>query len=347
LPSLDRPTEAARPEARASVGHRRAIDTVDILPVMPVRVVFLGNDPWSVPPLEALAGDPEIEIALVVTNPPKPAGRGSDMRPTAVADAARRLDLPLRETDGVNSGAGSAALHAAEPEAIVVVAYGELLSREVLELPPLGALNLHFSLLPRWRGAAPVQHAILAGDERTGVSVMLMDEGLDTGPILGELEDPIRPEDDAGSLGDRLARLGGILLVGVVRQLSAAGLPARPQDAGRATSAPKLEQGARRIDWNRPAGDLVRQVRALAPEPGATTIFRGEPLKVFAAAAAQEPEDGASVPGSIVAADDRSVAVAAGDGRLRLLEVAPAGRRRMAAGDWARGARFAVDERLG
>ena len=166
---------------------------------MTVRVAFLGNDAWSVPSLEALVGEPETTIALVVTNPPRPAGRGNDLRPTAVADAARAHGLPLLEVDRVSSGSGLAALEATAPDVVVVVAYGEILGREVLELAPLGALNVHLSLLPRWRGASPVQHAILAGDERTGVTVMRIDAGLDTGPVLGSLEDEIRPDDDAGA----------------------------------------------------------------------------------------------------------------------------------------------------
>ena len=170
---------------------------------MTVRLAFLGNDPWSVPPLEAIAGEPELEPVLTLTNKPKPAGRGSEVRSTAVADAARRLGIPLLEVDGVRSGAGLDALIQVRPDVVVVVAFGELLTHEVLELPPLGAINLHFSLLPRWRGAAPVQHALLAGDARTGVSVMRMDEGLDTGPILNQLEEDIRPDDDAGmTVGD-------------------------------------------------------------------------------------------------------------------------------------------------
>jgi methionyl-tRNA formyltransferase len=313
---------------------------------MAIRVAFLGNDPWSVPSMEALAGEPEIDLALVVTNPPKPAGRSGVPRPTAVANAAHRLGMTLHESDGVNARSGFAALHGASPDVLVVVAYGQLLTRDVLEIASLGAVNVHFSLLPRWRGAAPVQHAILAGDDVTGVSVMRLDEGLDTGPILGELIDPIRPEDDAGSLGARLARLGGMLLVGVVRQLAAGGLPARAQDERKATAAPKLGARERTLDWGAPADQVVRRVRALAPEPGATTTFRGEPLKVVSAAVAGDTTEGSSRRGEVIAADARGVAIAAGDGAVRLLEVAPAGRKRMSAGDWARGARFEPHERL-
>jgi methionyl-tRNA formyltransferase len=314
---------------------------------MTLRVAFLGNDPWSVPPLEAIAGEPELEVGLVVTNPARPAGRGSVPRATAVAETARALHLSLVEADGVREGPGLDALRRAHPDVLVVVAYGELLSREVLELAPHGALNLHFSLLPRWRGASPVQHAILTGDERTGVTVMRMDEGLDTGPILNQLEEDVRPEDDAGSLGLRLARLGAIVLVGVLRRLTDELLPARTQDEGAATWAPRLGPEDRALSWTEEPQGIARRVRALAPEPGATTTFRGEPLKVFAAAVAHDDVARDAEPGELMTADGRGVLVRAGGGGVRLLEVGPAGRRRMAAAAWARGARFVPGERLG
>lgn len=314
---------------------------------MTISVAFLGNDPWSVASLEAIAGDPDLGVDLVVTNPPMPAGRGSALRPTAVADAATRLGLRLVEADGVRAGAGLDALHDADADVVVVVAYGEILTREVLELAPHGALNVHFSLLPRWRGAAPVQHALLAGDERTGVTIMRMDEGLDTGPILNQLEADIRPEDDAGTLGARLAHLGGMLLVGVLRRLPEEHLPARPQDERGVTWAPRIGPDERLLDWTAAAHDLVRRVRALAPQPGAVTSFRGDTLKVLSAGVAHDPRLAPGVPGTIEAADDRGVLVATGSGGLRLVEVAPAGRKRMPAADWARGARFSPGESLG
>jgi len=314
---------------------------------MTLSVAFLGNDPWSVASLEAIAGDPDLDVDLVVTNPPMPAGRGSPLRPTAVADAATRLGLPLMEADGVRAGAGLDALHDAEPDVVVVVAYGELLTREVLELAPHGALNVHFSLLPRWRGAAPVQHALIAGDERTGVTIMRMDEGLDTGPILNQLEADIRPEDDAGTLGARLAHLGGMLLVGVLRRLPEEHLPARVQDERGVTWAPRIGPDERRLDWTAAADELVRRVRALAPQPGAVTSFRAETLKVLSAGVAHDLRPAPGTPGTIEAADDRGVLVATGSGGLRLVEVAPAGRKRMRAADWARGARFSPGESLG
>lgn len=313
-----------------------------------MRVAFLGNDAWSVPSLLRLADEPRQDVVLVVTNPPRPAGRRSVLRRTPVAVAAESRGLVLVEAARAREGSGFQALRSSEPDVIAVVAYGELLTPNVLNLPPLGAINLHFSLLPRWRGAAPVQHALLAGDPSTGVTVMEMDEGMDTGPILRQREEPILPDDDAGTLGARLAEVGAELLVGTLNDLE--GLDPRRQDPALATSAPKLGAGERVLDWGEAASSIVQRVRALAPEPAAATRFRGEPLKVFRVDEVpgrvdEVPSRGA--PGRIVDVDERGVVVASADGAVRLREVAPAGRRRMAATAWARGARFSVGERLG
>lgn len=314
-----------------------------------MRVAFLGNDAWSVVPLRALADAPDIEVELVVTNPPRPAGRGSQLTPTAVADEARTLELPLLEVDRIKDGEGSDALDSLEPDAIVVVAYGEILTPDVLHIPRLGAVNVHFSLLPRWRGAAPVQRAILEGDEGTGVTVMLMDEGMDTGPILATIETAIEPAEDAGSLGARLAELGAPLLVETLRRLDEATVEPRSQDHTAATYAPKLLPGERTIDWTGPADSIVRRVRAFAPDPGAVTTFREGLLKVLVARAV--PGGGrmlaeGSGPG-VVVAWDRDPWIGTASGYVELVEVAPAGRKRMSGAEWARGARIQPLEHLG
>jgi methionyl-tRNA formyltransferase len=317
-------------------------------------VAFLGNDPWSVPTLRALAEADDVDVALVVTNPPRPAGRGSRLTPTRVADEARARGLSSLEVDRVREGAGFDALRAVEADAFVVVAYGELLSSDVLDLPRLGSLNVHFSLLPRWRGAAPVQRAILGGDERTGVTVMLMDEGMDTGPILATTEVPIGDDEDAGTLGARLAGLGGPLLVETLRRFAALEVEPRAQPGAGATRAPKLPPDERTLEWSGDADAVVRRVRALAPDPGATTTFRGEALKVLRAEARPallappEPPRERPRPGRLVVEEGTGLPSAfTGAGLVRLLEVAPAGRRRMTGAEWARGARFGPDERLG
>ncbi len=312
---------------------------------MALRVAFLGNDVWSVPSLDAIAAEPELSLVLVVTNPPREAGRGAALTPTPVAVAASEHGLPFLEAPGVLDGRGATALAEAAPDVLVVVAYGQILRLETLQLAPFGAINLHFSLLPRWRGATPVQRAIAAGDELTGVTVMRMDEGLDTGPILNQLEEQIRPEDDAGVLGMRLAKIGALLLVGVLRMLPHGGVPERAQEDAAVTLAPTIRPQERTIDWHRSPDDIVRWVRALAPRPGAATTLRGTHVKVLAAAIDHQRSDG--VPGTVVAADERGVLVRAGGGGVRLVEVAPAGRKRMDASAWARGVRFTAGERLG
>jgi methionyl-tRNA formyltransferase len=243
-------------------------------------------------------------------------------------------------------------LEGASPDLLIVVAYGELLSAEVLAIPVLGAVNLHFSLLPRWRGASPVQRAILAGDRSTGVSAMLMDEGLDTGPILLAEEVEIEPEEDAGALGHRLAEIGAPLLVSAVRSLVAGESTPSPQDDSLATAAPKLSKTDRIIDWGQTAAAVVCRVRALSPEPGAQTAIAGRMLKVFAADVS-EPDHATGadpnkfLPGAILEVSKDSIEVGAAGSSVRLTEVAEAGRKRMSAGAWARGSRLSAGERFG
>lgn len=310
-----------------------------------LRTVFLGNDPWSAVALDAMVGadEPVVPIA-VLTRVPKPAGRGSRPRPTEVATTARRHGLPLFEVESVRAGAGLDALRATDPDLLAVVAYGELLPHEVLELPSRGCVNLHFSILPRWRGAAPVQRAIQAGDTVTGVTIIELDEGLDTGGTLAMAEVPVQPSDDAGSLGRRLAELGGALLASTIPSVGAATLVAEPQSSVGVTYAPKLTPDDRTVRWSDPAATIDRRVRAMSPTPGATSRFRGEVLKVVRG----EPLPGVGAPGLIVGVDPAAggVDVGTGDGIYRLLEVAPAGKRRMPADAWARGARFTPGERF-
>jgi methionyl-tRNA formyltransferase len=311
-----------------------------------MRVLFLGNDPWSVPTLRALAEADDVQVELVITNPPRPAGRGSRLTSTAVADAARAMGLELLEVDGVRAGDGWAAIESSRPDAIVVVAYGELLPPAVLELPALGAINLHFSLLPRWRGAAPVQRAILEGDETTGASVMLLDEGLDTGPILIARQEPILPGDDAGSLGARLSEVGAPMVVDALRALVAGTAVPVPQSDAGVTSAVKPQTEERRIDWRDPADAIVRRVRAFAPAPGATTTFRSTPLKLLRAEVrGHGSSSGADHGGEVWLDGDGTPVVMASDVGVAALEVAPAGRSRMPGADWARGARIQPGER--
>jgi methionyl-tRNA formyltransferase len=310
--------------------------------VRPLSVAFLGNDAWSVPSLEAVARSAH-RVALVLTYPPRPAGRGSEPRPTPVAEAARSMGLPLVEADSARGGRGRIALTESAPDVLVVVAYGELLTGEVLAAGRLGAVNVHFSLLPALRGASPVQHALLSGMRTTGVTTMLMDEGLDTGPVLLQAGESIRDDDDAGSLGSRLARAGAALLVETLDRLSEGTLDPIDQDHSAATRAPKLGADDRRLDWAVDATSIVNRVRALAPRPAAVTTFRGRGLKVFRASRVE----GSGEPGAVVTAGEGGLCVAAGEGAVRLLEVGPAGRRRMSGDAFVRGFRPEPGDRIG
>jgi methionyl-tRNA formyltransferase len=307
-----------------------------------VRVAFLGNDAWSVPSLREFAASRH-RVVAVVTATPRPARRGSRPSPTPVAEAARALGLPLAQVETVVRGSGFDRLAAAAPDVLAVVAYGELLPAAVLELPTIAPVNLHFSLLPALRGASPVQTALLLGLDRTGVSTMLMDVGLDTGPVLRQREVPVLADDDAGTLGARLAEIGAEELTASVDELVEGTATPRSQDDALATFAPKIRAADRVLDWSSPTRAVVDRCRALAPEPGATTTFRGVVLKVFRAQAAA----GDGEPGRIVEVARDGVVVATSDGAVRLLDVAPAGRKRMSGADLAHGLHPLVGERLG
>ena len=312
--------------------------------------MFLGNDRWSVPSLENLARSAH-DVALVVTRSPRPERRGTGTLPTPVGAAARGTGLPLREVETVKTGPGFDAIANAEPDVLTVVAYGEILPPAVLALPALGPVNLHFSLLPELRGAAPVQRAILAGLTATGVTTIVMDEGMDTGPVLLQATEPIGDDDDSGSLGGRLAAIGGRLLVDTLDRLGGGELRPRPQDHALATMAPRLRPEERWIDWSRSAVEVDRRVRAFAPDPGAATRFRGGVLKVLRVEAGSgrtwEP-DRREGPGTIGRVDRDGVVVLAGDALpVRLLEVAPEGRVRMPGGAFVNGFHPKEGERLG
>ena len=307
-----------------------------------MRVVFLGNDPWSVASVEALASSAH-DLTLVVTRDPRPAGRRGDLRPTAVADAARALGLNLLETPTVKRDAGLDAIRSQEPDVMAVVAYGEILPAEVLDVPRVAPVNVHFSVLPALRGADPVRRAILEALQETGVTTMRMDEGMDTGPILLQATETIRPEDDGGSLGERLAAVGGELLVRTLDGLESGEVTELPQDHALATMAPKLKAEDEWIDWTEPAERVWRRVRALAPDPGVRTRFRGRVVKVVRATLGEGTGDA----GGVLEASNERLLVAAGDGAVNLEEVVPEGRKRMTGVEFARGQRPSPDERFG
>ncbi|MGH2739122.1 MAG: methionyl-tRNA formyltransferase [Actinomycetota bacterium] len=309
-----------------------------------MNTVFLGNDAWSVPSLEALHASRH-EVGLVVTREPRPAGRGGKLTPTPVSAAAPHLGLPLAEVATVKQDSGFEALRAAAPEVLVVVAYGEILPRAVLDVPSVSAVNVHFSLLPALRGANPVRKAILDGLDATGVTTIEMDEGMDTGPILLQKEEPIRPDDDAGTLGERLATLGGSVLVETLDGIESGELQSRAQDDDAATLAPRLTTEDEWIEWARDATAVDRLVRALSPDPGARTTFRGKVLKVFVATREKAVSREGSA-GTILEVRDEGPLVACGKGGVVLTDVLPEGRKRMSGADFVRGYRPEPGDRL-
>ncbi|WP_028080976.1 methionyl-tRNA formyltransferase [Solimonas soli] len=299
-----------------------------------MRLVFAGTPDFAVAALDAIhaAGH---RIVGVYTQPDRPAGRGRRLTPSPVALRAAALGLPLFKPERLRGEAEQAALRALAPEVMVVVAYGLILPQAVLDIPRHGCLNIHASLLPRWRGAAPIQRAIEAGDTESGVTIMRMDAGLDTGPMLLVDRLPIDDTTTAATLHDALAAMGARLIVAALDGLAAGTLQATPQPAEGATYAKKFDKDEARIDWTQSAAVVARRIRAFNPAPGAWTELDGERIRCFDARAAA-PGSGAA-PGTVVRADAEGIEVAAGDGRVRLLQLQWPGGKPLAAAQIASG----------
>ena len=297
-----------------------------------MRIVFFGTPEFAVASLRALIRE-RFTLAGVVTQPDKPQGRSrSTLVPPPVKVAAMEAGIQVLQPARPVGDLFLASLRRLEADLGVVVAYGHILRREVLDAPTLGMINVHASLLPRFRGAAPIQHAILAGDRETGISIMRMEEGLDSGPVLLRLSTPMADGETAGTLTTRLASLGAAALVEALSHLSAGTATAQPQDSATATYAPKISRESARLDWSRDAAALERQVRAFDPVPGAWASLGGVPVKLFGGM----PAVGGGEPGSVLAASDRLV-IAAGSGAIAVSEVQPAGRNRLTVEEWVRG----------
>ncbi len=314
------------------------------LKIMSQRTVFFGTPEFAVPALRALAAS-EFRPVLVVSQPSRPARRGQRLTEPPVVLAARELGLPCEQVEKVRDPAFLARLAGAAPDIAVVVAFGQLFPRALLDLPRLGCVNLHASLLPRWRGAAPIQAAIAAGDALTGVTTMRMEEGLDSGPMLLAAELAIGPRETAGELSRRLAELGAPLLVETLRALDGGTLAARPQDELRATMAPKIRKDKARTRWELEAEALVGLVRAFQPWPGAELPFGEEWVKVLQACPAAEHYG--TAPGIVVAIERERVLVSTGGDSVLAVERAQrAGRGPVSGGDLARGMHLGVGDRL-
>ena len=303
-----------------------------------MRVAFAGTPEFALPALAALLA--RHSIVGVLTQPDRPRGRGRRLAASAVKIAAESHGLPLAQPHTLRSAAERAALLAWRPQVLVVVAYGLILPPEVLTLPPLGCINLHASLLPRWRGAAPVQRALLAGDTETGVTIMQMDKGLDTGPVLLKRRLAISASHTSGSLGEALSTLGAAALLEALEGLAAGTLSASPQPPEGVTYAPRIEKAEARINWSHDALQIERQIRAFNPWPVAETVLDGEPLRILAAQAEPatiqaENSDKSDDPGAIIGVHDDFMRVRCGRGCLRVTEVQRPGRRRVAVRDYS------------
>jgi methionyl-tRNA formyltransferase len=306
-----------------------------------MRIVFFGTPAFAVPSLQALLHR-GFSVVGVVTQPDKPQGRSrSELIPPPVKVTARAAGIPVLQPVRPVGDVFTASLHRLEPELGIVVAYGHILRPEVLSLPPKGMINVHASLLPRHRGAAPIQQAILAGDTQTGITIIQMEEGLDSGPILHHVTTPIGPDETAGSLATRLADLGAEALVGALSLCSGGLVRPQPQDHSLATYAPKLGREVARLVWERDATALVRQIRAFDPAPGAWANLNSGTLKLFSAT----ETEGSGEPGTVLEAGDRLV-IAAGSRAIAVSEVQPAGKTRLPVEDWVRGRGISVGQRL-
>lgn len=293
-------------------------------------MIFMGTPAFAVPTLEALIAAGH-DVVAVVAQPDRPAGRGQELRSPPTVEVARRHGIEVLQPVKVRSGAFPERVEALGAEVAVVVAYGRILTPRLLAAPRRGCINVHASLLPRWRGAAPIQWAVLAGDAETGITTMQMAEGLDTGDMLLQVRTPIGPAETAGELHDRLAPMGAALLVRTLAELD--GLVPRAQDDALATYAPMLEKPHGRLDWGASAAEIDRRVRGLSPWPGTWCPFRGEALKVLRV---RVVDGGGAAPGTLL----EGAVVACGAGAVELLEVQAPGRKRVTGLEFVRGARL-------
>jgi len=314
----------------------------------PLRIVFWGTPDFAVPSLNALVEE-GFDVVAVVTQPDRPAGRGRSLRASPVKEAAEELGIPVLTPEKPKGDAFLDELQALKPDLSVVVAYGHILRPEVLELPRLGSLNVHASLLPKLRGAAPIHWAVARGHEKTGVTIMRMVQAMDAGPVLHQVEEPIGPDDTATDLWARLSEVGASALVEALTLLSVDAVEEVEQDGQHATYAPMLDRDTARIDWSLPADEVAWHVRGMDMIPGAWTTLDGDPVKLFRPQPAESASEGAGrvEPGTVLEADpDTGLLVATGGGAVRFDEVQPPGKRRMPTPDWLRGRGVSAGQRF-
>lgn len=309
-----------------------------------MRIVFMGTPEFAVPSLEALLRSDD-QVVGVVSQPDRPKGRGQQLVPPPVKLVAEQAKIPLLQPLKIRTPEFLQALSAWQPDLIAVAAYGRILHTPILRLPPMGCVNVHGSLLPKYRGAAPVQWAVINGETETGITTMLMDEGMDTGPMLLQEKLEISPDDTAGTLAPRLAELGGRLLVDTIAQLKTGTLMPKKQDDEQATLAPLLEKEDGLIDWTMKATSLANRVRGLSPWPGAYTFFGAERWNIWKAVSNVGVTT--DTPGTIVAVNKQAIMVATGDGLLDIREIQTANSKRMSVGQFLAGHKVTAGEQLG
>ena len=307
-----------------------------------MKLIFAGTPDFALGTLSALLASRHA-LALVLTQPDRPSGRGLKSHSSPVKRLALDHGIPIAQPESLKEAEAQNALRAVGADLMVVVAYGLILPPSVLAIPRLGAINIHASLLPRWRGAAPIQRALLAGDRETGVCIMQMETGLDTGPVLLSESIPIRDEDNAGTLQDRLADLGARLVLQALDDLERGAAVPRQQPAEGVTYAAKVDRAEARIDWTRPVPEIWRKVRAFNPYPGAVSRLRHEELKIWQGV----PTTDSGIPGTVLTAESRGIVVACGEGSLRIEELQRAGGRRLSPAEFLRGHPLVPGERFG
>ena len=309
---------------------------------MRMRILFFGTPDFATPPLRALVGEGH-DVVGVITQPDRPQGRSrSTLVPSPVKQVALEEGIPVFQPERPRGEEFLAQLRALEPDIAVVVAYGHILKQDVIDLPRLGTLNIHASLLPRWRGAAPIQAAMLAGDTETGVCIMRMVLGMDAGPVLLALRTAIDEQETAGELTERLSEMGAEAIVEAVTMLDAGGIEAVPQDPSLVTFARKIERDQARLDFTRPAAEIARAIHAYDPKPGAWGMLRGGEVRLYGARGITDRRGDA---GEVLSVDEMGLVIACGEGAVAVESVHPSGKRRLAALDWGQGRGVAVGDR--
>ncbi|KGE16717.1 methionyl-tRNA formyltransferase [Paenibacillus wynnii] len=306
-----------------------------------MKIVFMGTPAFAVPCLQMLVEE-GYNVVAVLTQPDRPQGRKKTLTPSPVKEAALSLGLPVLQPERLRRGEAVEELAAYEPELIITAAYGQILPKAVLDLPVRGCVNVHGSLLPKYRGGAPIQRSVINGEKMTGVTLMYMAEGLDTGDMISKVEVPIDEADTAGTLFEKLSLAGRDLLKSEMQRLVAGPVPAIPQDDSEATYAPNLKREDERIDWNAGSRDIYNRIRGLVPFSGVFTLWNEETFKVWAAANPSNTPGSTykstnAVPGTVLALNEQGILVKTGDGVLVLTSVQPAGKKAMSASDFARG----------